>query len=311
VNLPALQKAVWRLAPQARLTRAWELKGGISAQMTALEIEEADGRHRKMILRRPAHAEGQAASAIEREFRLLELLHKEGMPVPQPFQLDASGEIFPEPCLMMAYIEGEPNFAPRDPAAAGRQMAEQLARLHRVDGRRADLAFLPHLDPDVELKREPGGVDAALGGGRIRAALEQHRLAACPAPALLHGDFWPGNVLWRDGSIAGVIDWEDAALGDPLADAAIARLDLLWIWGREAFEAFTAAYQGLTRADFARLPGWDLRAALRLIRLAGADLPGWAAFFAPCGRGDITEQTIRDGLAFFIAQALERLEENK
>jgi aminoglycoside phosphotransferase (APT) family kinase protein len=45
-----------------------------------------------------------------------------------------------------------------------------------------------------------------------------------PSPArfallsLLHGDYWPDNTLWRDGRLVCVIDWEDAALGDPLAD---------------------------------------------------------------------------------------------
>ena len=27
--------------------------------------------------------------------------------------------------------------------------------------------------------------------------------------ALLHGDYWPGNVLWKNGALVGVIDWED------------------------------------------------------------------------------------------------------
>jgi aminoglycoside phosphotransferase (APT) family kinase protein len=37
---------------------------------------------------------------------------------------------------------------------------------------------------------------------------------------LLHGDFWPGNALWRDGALVAILDWEDAAIGDPLADVA-------------------------------------------------------------------------------------------
>ena len=55
---------------------------------------------------------------------------------------------------------------------------------------------------------------------------------------LLHGDFWPGNILWRDGQIVGVIDWEDAAFGDPLADIANTRLELLWAFGVEAMRQF-------------------------------------------------------------------------
>ena len=150
-------------------------------------------------------------------------------------------------------------------------------------------------------------MDAALDEGRIWDTLK----AAWPFPrhnrlALLHGDYWPGNILWQAGRLAAVIDWEDAALGDPLADLAISRLDLLWIYGRQAMEAFTRHYLAMTNLDTRSLPYWDLYAALRLARLAGADLAGWAAFFEPYGRRDITEQSIRTCYRFFVSNALER-----
>jgi hypothetical protein len=59
--------------------------------------------------------------------------------------------------------------------------------------------------------------------------------------------------------------------------------------------------------DFSNLPYYDLYAALRLVRLAGSDLAGWAAFFAPFGRPDITEQSIRNDYHFFINQAFDLL----
>jgi aminoglycoside phosphotransferase len=36
---------------------------------------------------------------------------------------------------------------------------------------------------------------------------------------IVHGDFWPGNILCRTGTVTGVVDWEHAAHGsDPLRD---------------------------------------------------------------------------------------------
>ena len=36
----------------------------------------------------------------------------------------------------------------------------------------------------------------------------------------MHGDFWFGNLLTRDGVVSGVVDWEHAAAqGSPLRDA--------------------------------------------------------------------------------------------
>jgi aminoglycoside phosphotransferase (APT) family kinase protein len=104
-----------------------------------------------------------------------------------------------------------------------------------------------------------------------------------------------------------VVDWEDAALGDPLIDVAVSRLDMLWIFGIDALHSFTQQYQSRMALDYANLPYWDLCAALRLARLAGADLAGWAAFFRPFGRHDITEQTIRQHYWWFVEQALEKL----
>ena len=42
----------------------------------------------------------------------------------------------------------------------------------------------------------------------------------CPT-SVVHGDFWCGNILRRDGAVAGVIDWEHASfVDDPLRDRA-------------------------------------------------------------------------------------------
>jgi aminoglycoside phosphotransferase (APT) family kinase protein len=84
-----------------------------------------------------------------------------------------------------------------------------------------------------------------------------------PRCALLHGDFWPGNVLWKGGRLVAVIDWEDACLGDPLADLATARVELLCGYGHDAMEWFTTRYLSAHRATIGplrldMLPVWEL-----------------------------------------------------
>ena len=69
-----------------------------------------------------------------------------------------------------------------------------------------------------------------------------------------------------------VIDWEDAALGDPLADVANARLEILWAIGTEAMHRFTEEYRSMMpNVDFTYLPLWDLYAALRPV----SSISGW------------------------------------
>ena len=303
------ERLVHKFFPQGRLLRAWALEGGISAEMTALEIAAAGGEISRWIVRRPkGPAPRRNSRSIEDEFRLLKIIQLLGLAGPAPFALDRSGEVFATPYMLMAYIEGRPDFAPAKPEEYAIQMAEELGRIHAVDGSRADLAFLPRLDEGRVLQQRPAQMNDSLDEARIRNTLEAARsFPQHNALALLHGDYWPGNILWQEGRLAAVIDWEDAALGDPLADLAIGRLDLLWIYGRGAMEAFTRRYLARTAIDTRSLPYWDLYAALRLVRLAGADMQEWAAFFEPYDRGDITEQSIRSYYRFFVAQALEKL----
>ena len=68
-----------------------------------------------------------------------------------------------------------------------------------------------------------------------------------------------------------------------------------------------ARSMGLAARRLSTIPYWDLSAALRLIRLAGADLDGWAAFFHPYGRMDITGGSLKASIHAFISQAFERL----
>ncbi len=264
-----------------------------------------------MIVRRPGEAAFKRnPQAAEHEFRLLHIMKSLGLATQTPYYLDRSGAILPTPYLVIDYIDGQPEFAQTQNPDFARQLATHLARVHSVDGSAHDLSFLP-ASPRGFIERfgaRPATVNGSLDEGRIRDALE----AAWPwpqrnAPALLHGDFWPGNILWRDGQLAAVIDWEDATLGDPLIDLAISRLDLLWIFGLETMHAFTQHYASIMAIDYTNLPYWDLCAALRLVRLAGADLAEWAAFFLPFGRGDITAQTIRAHYRYFVDQAFRQL----
>ncbi len=310
-SLPDYARLVARIAPGSRLLRTWLLEGGISADTLALELLEPGGGVRRLVARRPRALAGRHdPPAAEAEYHRLQLVQALGLAAPAPVYLDRLGEFFRAPGLVMTYVAGQPEFAPPDPVGYARQMALGLAQIHQADWTLADPAWLPPLSPGMaaELER-PVAVAADWDTGRIRRRLTQalERASSFEAgaarPVLLHGDYWPGNILWREGAIAAVIDWEDACLGDPLQDFAIARLDLLWIYGRPAFDAFTAAYRALCPFDLARLPAWDLSAALRLARLAGPDLPGWAAFFHPYGRSDITPDSILAAYAFFVEQA--------
>lgn len=294
---------VRRLDPQAVVERAWPLKGGISAQMTAVAYRDGDGRSQAIIVRRPSPWMLEIHDhAAQYEFDVLTAVRDAGALVPRAYFYDESGTVLPDPFLVIEYLPGEVVFRTNDVDGYGRQLAEQLVRIHAIDPQRPILRDLPQhaasLDQsilgDVEL-------DESIDHGRVLEVLRPvWPLPAANAPALLHRDIWPGNLVWRDGRLAGVIDWEDAAIGEPLADVSVARLDLLWAFGWPMVDAFTSAYRQFTTIDMSQLPYWDLVAAIR----PANELSFWAVAWPDVGRPDLNSATMRAGQRDFAARAL-------
>ncbi len=285
-----------KIVPQSKLLHTWPLTGGVSAQVTAFELQHPDGQIQKMIVRQHGATDLKHNPQIAAdEFKLLQILQSVGLAAPKPYYFDQSGQLFSTPYVVIEYIEGEPAFAPVDIADLVFQLATHLAQIHRVDPSPLDLAFLPLVGKGFG--QRPATLDHALDEGRIRDALEASwPLAQQNRSGLLHGDFWPGNVLCKDGRIVAVIDWEDAKLGDPLVDLANSRLEILWAFGRDAMHSFTQHYQAMLPIDFSNLAYWDLCAALR----PASKLAGW-------GLDAHTEQAMRQAHKWFINQAFAAL----
>ena len=294
------EQLVQKIDPQSKLLRVWELKGGVSAQVTALEIERPDHQTQKMIVRQHGAVDLQQNPQIAAdEFKLLQITRSAGLATPAPYYVDQSGDIFPTPCVVIEYIEGNTEFALDHVADFIPQFTTHLARIHAVDYSNWDLSFLPKQEQKYAKKvsERPPNLDESIDEGCIRDVLESAgRLSQHNASVLLHGDFWPGNLLWKDGRLVAVIDWEDAAIGDPLADVANSRLEVLWAFGIDAMHSFTQQYQSIATIDFTYLPIWDLFAALR----PALKIAEWAG-------DDIAEQTMRERHRFFVAQAFAKL----
>jgi aminoglycoside phosphotransferase (APT) family kinase protein len=294
------EQVALKIEPQGRLLRRWELKGGVSAQVTVLEIERPEGIIKKVVVRRHGEADLEQNPHIAAdEFKLLTIVRAAGIPAPTPCFFDQSGTILRTPYIVLEYVEGETDFAPADLDDFVRHFTTQLARIHKVDGASPDISFLPNLEDSYaeKFKFRPEKLDESLDEGRIRDVLE----AAWPLPrrndpVLLHGDYWPGNILWKDGRIAAIIDWEDARLGDPLADLGNSRLEVLWAFGIDAMNSFDYHYKSQAAIDYSNLPYWDLCAALR----PAFKIAEWAG-------DEATEQRMRERHKLFVTQAFEQL----
>jgi aminoglycoside phosphotransferase (APT) family kinase protein len=258
-DLTPLERLGPAITPGSKLLRTWPLAGGVSAHVTAIELRNADGSMERFVVRRHgARDRARDPEIAAHEFRLLEIVRAADVRAPAPRFLDEGGELFGTPCIVLEYVDGAPDNAPEDERFVD-ELASELAAIHHV--KIDELSFL-------------------------------RRLEEVDAPVLLHGDFWPGNALWRDGRLVAIVDWEDAALGDPLADVANARLELLWARGADAMNTFTQRYATLTGVDLAHLPHWDLWADRRLT----PRIPEW-------GLDAATQREMRAKRDAFVAQA--------
>ena len=263
------EKLVHRFDPHARLKSHRSLPGGYSADVTVLEVETADGATKKLIHRLHGKVDlQQNPNVAADEFRVLQLTHAAGLATPAPVFLDATDPLFPTSSLVLEYAEGHTYLKPGDPAEYVTQMARELARIHRMDTASRDLSFLLRVEDacaDAIAKRGDKG-DTSTDERPLLALLAPYwPLPHSNTPVVLHGDYWPGNTLWRDGQLTTVIDWEDTRRGDPLFDVSNARFEILMLFGPDIMDAFTRHYEALNPVEFGCLPWWDVYTAFRVV----------------------------------------------
>ena len=116
-------------------------------------------------------------------------------------------------------------------------------------------------------------------------------------PVFLHRDYHPTNLLWKDGTVSGVVDWVNGCVGPAMIDVAHCRNNLACLFGAQAAEDFLHYWLEEAGEENYSL-WWDI------CGLANGDLftheqgvyGGWADF----GRYDITIDSIAKNLDDFI-----------
>jgi aminoglycoside phosphotransferase (APT) family kinase protein len=158
--------------------------------------------------------------------------------------------------------------APAESLPWARKLAWMLAKIHAIPLDEADRRFL--LDANREATWFLGGESAPKfmqkfpgGAGLWQALHERYDSLQLVTPALVHIDYWVGNVLWDANEISAVLDWEEAACGDPVIDVAYARMNMCLMGLPEAADEFLQAYEGTTGHKAENLGFWEMAAAAR------------------------------------------------
>ena len=212
----------------ARVTRVEVLGSGVIAEVFGVTFNHA-GEEKRAALRVLNEADDAGIARLYRTARLHERLVGAGLPVPEPYRIVEHGN---QAGMWMEWMPGKTSQTPDLNA-----MAEMLRRIHSVSADDLGLDVWRPARLEVEqipVENRPRGLD-------LEAVLSM-----VPQPpghrVLLHGDFWPGNLLWDGSEITAVLDWEDAVMGHWLHDIVNAWFELRLAGRRVSIRHLTHAH---------------------------------------------------------------------
>jgi aminoglycoside phosphotransferase (APT) family kinase protein len=233
-------------------------------------------------------------AAGECEVRVLRALDGLGGLAPVLLGSDLGGRWSACPTTLISWLDGHADITPSDPDAWATQLGHTLASVHAVPGDR--LSALP------SLFEGRGGTREHLKGPLAPSVrFDWPQITAAPH-VLTHADYWSGNVVWRNGVLAGIVDWAGAARGPRGYDVGWCRLDLYLLFDERLADGFLAAYEdaaGHQVADIALWDGWALARSHDIVE-------SWDANYRPLGRADLDEGELRRRHAQWTSRVTEQ-----
>jgi aminoglycoside phosphotransferase (APT) family kinase protein len=225
-----------------------------------------------LVARVPRRARGVEPLENELGFLAIAASHVT-LATPLPMLRGAPTSSYPWPWMIASFIEGVPGDEVDDETLAG--SADALGTFMRELHVRAPDDAPKNPWRSVPLAERAHDFERRLADLRLdvdtASASELFELA-CSAPprdeptVWLHGDLHPGNLIFRDGHLVGVVDFGDICAGDPATDLAGALLTLPYA----SLETFLAAYGDVVDATYARTIGWAVVLGSMMVGLGRA-----------------------------------------
>ena len=282
---------------------AESLGGGVPRNVTRLGGGLSCATHRfdlggqRLVVKRAKPGE----QGVVVEFTNLQYAMRSRAPTPEPIACDADGEWFGTAAIVMTALPGEPQLFPADVARWTEELARALVQLHDTSV------------PDFEPRRAPrwqrwkpweDDPDE-----RLQAIAEVVRGLGEIAPGgvacFTHDDYHPGNVVFVDDRLSGVVDWAFVTLEPRESAVAYCRKDLAIFPGGDAPDLFLGAYEAELGARLEHLDYWEV--------LHGAGAMKWGHLWPPSFQemgADIDADHVYRRSVEFVDAALRRLGAN-
>lgn len=174
----------------------------------------------------------RSAHAIDREFKVLQALFARPVPAPGPLVYHTDSDIVGTPFLMslqgrVFHDSSRPGVTPVERRQMYLSMAYALAGLHAVDPKGVGLADFgrcgDYFARQLARWSRQWAASSARGIPELDTVITwlQGRLPEQEGPSsITHSDYRIGNLIFHptDPRVVGILDWELATLGAPLAD---------------------------------------------------------------------------------------------
>lgn len=140
--------------------------------------------------------------SAEHEAEMMQVARCAGLPVAT---VRATARLDGRPVLLIDWVQGRElthqiRTRPWQAHRLGQIFGEQQARMHRVQG-----------------QYRPGWIDYF---GPVDQAMHERLERAQDRSTLIHLDYYPANLVIKDGQLSGILDWTNSGFGDPRADLA-------------------------------------------------------------------------------------------
>ena len=236
-----------------------------------------------------------ADSAAAREQQVLMTLDGLGGLAPVLLGGDLDGRWSEHPTSLISWLDGHADITPSDAEKWASQLGNALAIAHAMPRNR--LAGLPSV-----FDRSGGSQDVLDGPLATKVRSRWTQIIGAPE-VLTHHDYWSGNVVWRDETLTGIVDWSGGSRGPRGLDVGWCRLDLVLLLEERIADVFLAAYEGAIGHTLDEIALWDSWAVAR----SHDAVETWAPNYAPLDRADLDRTELRRRHSEWTAHLLHRM----
>lgn len=227
-----------------------------------VEVELGTGRGVRVVVREPTRR--ISADMVVTNAVALQNAASHSLAAPELLAVDRDGSEAGVPASVELLVSGTTDWPPPTTIERLEAAGEAIARVHRIPlapSRHLPYRPRPIAVDDFASDRRVGQMPTTplLRSADVAVSTLQARAGVL---SFVHGDVWPGNMVWSGGSVRALIDWKTAGVGDPGVDLGELRKQVAISHGDDAPRHVLTGWERASGRRALDVAYWDAVAAL-------------------------------------------------